>query len=256
MSILSIFYTNLAMEDEVARYMQLKFLHMTKDLAGPVVFPPSWSLNKLMECDHAVRIITAAIRNPRESHDYFLVFSVQLTRPVSLDRLEWDIDRYCDYLTKHQSGGNNAAEAELETRFKPIPKQSGSTPLLDVPGVLTDRHGVALVWHLPGLITEARHQQLWAAGLTLEPHLQIVRNSKNWRIGPEFFKPADQCNRRPGTVTMSPAWFQQGHDVSSLPANLTSEVNDNVTDGRMAVRDISHLETKSWRELPELVQTD
>lgn len=103
----------------------------------------------------------------------------------------------------------------MENKFQPIFKpEADCLPLLKEPALFTDMHGVALLWHLPGLITEARHQQLWDAGRTLQPDLQIAKSSKNWRIGPQFFKDPSLCKRRPGTVTLSPAWFQQGHDVS------------------------------------------
>jgi hypothetical protein len=38
--------------------------------------------------------------------------------------------------------------------------------------------------------------------------------SSSWRKSSEFYKPTDQCRARPpGCVDMSPAWFQQAHEV-------------------------------------------
>lgn len=37
----------------------------------------------------------------------------------------------------------------------------------------------------------------------------------NWRINPDNFKHPDDCRLLPpGTVNLSPGWFQQGHTVS------------------------------------------
>lgn len=134
----------------------------------------------------------------------------------SLVRTDWDIDRYCDFLSKRQSGRNVKAEAELMKKFPP-PFSHGH--LLEYPALITDRHGIAMVWYLPGLLTSARHNTLWATIPTLEPHLIIKSKSKNWRVGPEFFKPPGLCKLKPGSVSLSPAWFHQGYTVSCVTLN-------------------------------------
>lgn len=114
---------------------------------------------------------------------------------------------------------NTNHESELLTRFPPLFSGSQGLPLLKDPALLTDKHGVCLVWHLPGLLMESRHKQVWATVPILEPDL-TVKGVKNWRSGPRFFRNATECKVTPGAITLSPAWFQQGHDVSPPAASF------------------------------------
>lgn len=50
-------------QQEIADYMQQKFRHSINNIDGQVPIPKSWSLDVLIECDHAVRIIVLAFRN-------------------------------------------------------------------------------------------------------------------------------------------------------------------------------------------------
>lgn len=196
------------MEEQVATYMQAKFRHKVLGHTGVVRFPSDWPLSLLLECDHAVRVLTDAFRNQSELSLLHNHKGVTFA-PVPT---EWDVERYCDYLTMRQGGVNRKHEAELLDKFPPL--HSGTPlPVLQDPAVLTDKHGVALVWYLPGLISEERHRDSWNSSRSLESDLTIVK-SKNWRSGPQFFKSRSSCERRPGTVTLAPAWFQQGQHVS------------------------------------------
>jgi len=38
--------------------------------------------------------------------------------------------------------------------------------------------------------------------------------SANWRSGPDYFHPIGD-GLKPGTFNISPAWFEQGHEVNS-----------------------------------------
>jgi hypothetical protein len=47
----------------------------------------------------------------------------------------------------------------------------------------------------------------------LEPVLKMNRNpSKNWRISPEYHQTVTN-GLKPGNMNISPAWFEQGHEV-------------------------------------------
>lgn len=48
---------------DIARYMEKKFLHTIYGKTGVVPFPQYWSLDNLLECDRAVRILAAAFKN-------------------------------------------------------------------------------------------------------------------------------------------------------------------------------------------------
>jgi len=46
----------------------------------------------------------------------------------------------------------------------------------------------------------------------LERMLKVDPQSANWRIGPDFYRPVSR-GLKPGTLNISPAWFEQGHEV-------------------------------------------
>jgi len=47
----------------------------------------------------------------------------------------------------------------------------------------------------------------------IEAVLKINQNqSTNWHSGPEFYRPVEG-GLKPGTTNISPAWFEQGHEV-------------------------------------------
>lgn len=49
----------------------------------------------------------------------------------------------------------------------------------------------------------------------LEQMLKVdTGKSANWRSGPNYFQPIDG-GLKPGTFNISPAWFEQGHEVNS-----------------------------------------
>ena len=64
----------------------------------------------------------------------------------------WDIQRYCSKLKPCQTGQNLSQEELQESRFPPMfPKPF---PVLYMPTLITDWHGYALVWYLPGIISK------------------------------------------------------------------------------------------------------
>jgi hypothetical protein len=47
----------------------------------------------------------------------------------------------------------------------------------------------------------------------LEPALKMNRNSsKSWRTSSEYYRPVLH-GLKPGSMNISPAWFEQGHEV-------------------------------------------
>jgi hypothetical protein len=86
--------------------------------------------------------------------------------------------------------------------------------VIDSPTVITDVHGTPLLWYLPGLLTKDRREEVWGAAHLIEGKLELQGTSKNWRVGPQFYKKPEDCERPPGTLSLAPAWLLQGHDVS------------------------------------------
>lgn len=69
--------------------------------------------------------------------------------------------------------------------------------------------------------------EIWESLKILEPSLKIQPSSKNWRISPLHYKKRTADMLKPGTVSMSPAWFEQGHDVSLIKMLNTKSTNFN-----------------------------
>jgi len=92
--------------------------------------------------------------------------------------------------------------------------------------------GIILAWYLPGILTDSRQvsfvrrsnrsrkpddiqNAMLEAREKLRPLLKMLPRRGSWRVNETNFQPGDLQ----GVVTLSPAWFQQGHDVSALPQN-------------------------------------
>lgn len=49
----------------------------------------------------------------------------------------------------------------------------------------------------------------------LEPALKMNQNSSSWRTSSEYYRPVIN-GLKPGSMNISPAWFEQGHEVLLL----------------------------------------
>lgn len=59
--------------------------------------------------------------------------------------------------------------------------------------------------------------KIWEALEHLQPVLKTSTSTSSWRKSSTFFKPNYECLlAKPGVVTMSPAWFEQAQDVSTM----------------------------------------
>jgi hypothetical protein len=57
-------------------------------------------------------------------------------------------------------------------------------------------------------------QQIWDAAAHLQPFFVGGRTNGNWRNLDNLFKSEADCpTSSPGTVNISPGWFEQAHDV-------------------------------------------
>ena len=105
--------------------------------------------------------------------------------------------------------------------------QEFSTPLS-----VGDKKGNILIWYLPNIMSDRRKvsfktqlhlmaqkrilnkMEMWDDLRYLEDILVIRPASKNWRVSPKHYQEPKPGGLKPGTVSMAPAWFKQGHDVS------------------------------------------
>jgi hypothetical protein len=144
------------------------------------------------------------------------------------EAVEWDITRYAERVPKNPSKsgtkGSNEKEAALRKRHPPLNGFTASMPC-----IIIDMQGFILVWYLPGILTDSRQAGLFflsdhsrkpdayqnamsAAQEKLHPLLKIPPHGSSWRNDRKFYYPGEGPQ---GSVNLSPAWFQQGHDVSA-----------------------------------------
>jgi len=72
------------------------------------------------------------------------------------------------------------------------------------------------MWPWPLWVLSPLQVQIWKSLKILEPALRVDEKSANWRNHVMHYRPAEHCQLKPGTVSLSPAWFQQGHKVWDL----------------------------------------
>lgn len=146
--------------------------------------------------------------------------------------LNWDGRRYAEKLPKMPGRRGSKAsiqkEASQQRQYPPLPNKDRMSD----PGVIVDKHGIILVWYLPGILMESRQVGLFAVfRCNSKPVLQndIIKateklnpllkkslteaNDADWRNNKRNFKQAE-AHLCLGSINISPGWFQQGHEVS------------------------------------------
>jgi hypothetical protein len=146
--------------------------------------------------------------------------------------VDWDAFRYAWSLPKRPMNANNAAsrakEESLKKQYPPLNGVEISTPC-----IIVDMHGIILTWYLPGMLKDSRQvgiftlsnhgskpdayqSEMMAATEILYPILEKEgpkdSDSGPWRENAKHYKPG--TNAPAGSINISPAWFQQAHEVS------------------------------------------
>jgi hypothetical protein len=147
--------------------------------------------------------------------------------------VSWDADRYSDRLGARPTGQKANFKATLQNHY-PIDPQNMDR-YINEPCVVPDRNGKILFWYLPDALTPerkvfgrqvtpvalevtvAQQKALWQSLLKLDNqfHGTIGGSKAPWRINPINFKDLGDCLPPPGNINLSPAWFQQAHEVCS-----------------------------------------
>lgn len=141
-------------------------------------------------------------------------------------------------LTERATGQNIKFEGKLLKKFSPI---FAPTRYEMQPCIVKDKDGNIMLWYIPGAITTQRavsplslscncfpagprltdrgQTKVWEDLKVLEKSFRINKSGTSWRAAPTFFR-AEEGWLKPGSVSMAPAWFQQGHEVESDPFEL------------------------------------
>jgi hypothetical protein len=145
--------------------------------------------------------------------------------------VDWDATRYSDKLPKQPGKPGTKAslerEASQKSEYPPLNGVEASRPC-----IVVDMQGIVLAWYLPGILNDSRQvglftlanhgskpdgyyqSEILTATEKLYPLLRkkAPKCSTSWRVDPKNFRPGTEAPE--GSVSISPAWFQQAHEVS------------------------------------------
>jgi hypothetical protein len=153
--------------------------------------------------------------------------------------MEWDVTRYADKLPRKAANSGTPTALENEDRMKrqyPLRNDSAAELPISRPCIIVDMHGIILAWYLPGVLQDSRQVSLFtlsdcciksdafqseimAAAERLHPLLGKRKGGASWRVNSENFRPGTESLQ--GSVDISPAWFQLGHEVSCFSKILS-----------------------------------
>ena len=148
--------------------------------------------------------------------------------------MEWDVTCYAEMLPKKPSKSGTKASNEKEASLRWwYPLLNGDTASL--PCIIVDMQGIILAWYLSGILTDSRQVGLFALSdsngkpdanqnsmLVAREKLRLLLEkllhcSSTWHNDLKNFHPGEGLQ---GSVNLSPAWFQQGHDVSASSCRI------------------------------------
>ncbi|KAH9014882.1 hypothetical protein EDB85DRAFT_2157127 [Lactarius pseudohatsudake] len=135
--------------------------------------------------------------------------------------IQWDATRYAMRLPKKPSAPGtrtaNAAEESIRRQYPPMSDSAAAEAAESGPQIVIDTDNIILAWYLPGL-----QNAIMAATEKLRSFLGKKQTGASSRTRCENFHPGTDV--KTGMITLSPAWFQQGHNASvnfKLPAAMS-----------------------------------
>ncbi|KAH9044158.1 hypothetical protein EDB84DRAFT_1559115 [Lactarius hengduanensis] len=128
-------------------------------------------------------------------------------------KINWDATRYAMRLPKKSSAPGTktakAAEESIRRQYPPLSSSATAEAARSGPRIVVDMDNVILVWYLPGILNDSRQSKITAATENLRPLLRSHQTGASSRANCENFHPGTDVPT--GMITLSPAWFQQGH---------------------------------------------
>ena len=225
-------------------YLLDAFQHKLQTRSGvklnipPTLPSPTLSTELVAECEHISAALVDAFLNPGMPTSPFLHLrpSDKGLKPFEQVVIPWDAVRYADRLSPRESGRNEEREAKLASEYPP--PVDLLQMVVDVPSIVVDMHGVILAWYLPQVlspkcqvrqlfqilptVSDLGQVKIWNASAFINHTMGVNQpkevSEKSWRKSSEYYCPADLCKVcEGGCIDFSPAWFQQGHNVGTMP---------------------------------------
>ncbi|KAH9069435.1 hypothetical protein EDB83DRAFT_2518599 [Lactarius deliciosus] len=123
--------------------------------------------------------------------------------------IHWDAARYAMRLLKKPSAPGtrtaNAAEESIRRQYPPMSDSAAAEAAESGPQIVIDADNIILAWYLPGNAIMAATEKLRSFLGKKQTGASNRSHSENFHPGPDV---------QTGMITLSPAWFQQGHNNS------------------------------------------
>ncbi|KAH9027147.1 hypothetical protein EDB85DRAFT_2148689 [Lactarius pseudohatsudake] len=133
-------------------------------------------------------------------------------------KINWDATRYAMRLPKKSSAPGTktakAAEESIRRQYPPLSSSATAEAARSGPHIVVDMDNVILVWYLPGILNDSRQSKITAATENLRPLLRSHQTGASSHANCENFHPGTDVPT--GMITLSPAWFQQGHQAAAI----------------------------------------
>ncbi|KAI0337577.1 hypothetical protein BDW22DRAFT_1363951 [Trametopsis cervina] len=100
------------------------------------------------------------------------------------------------------------------------------TTVIDFPCIITDNKDRILCWYFPEVLDEdaqeaaLRGTKLLSKELsraTCKPQDAAKMVPSSWRRDAQYFRPAEDCEIPPGTITLAPVWHESAHPFPKFP---------------------------------------
>ncbi|KAF8835195.1 hypothetical protein BDN67DRAFT_1015750 [Paxillus ammoniavirescens] len=183
----------LHLTDLIADYMldRLNDYLQSDPNVPPSILSPYIPVDAVQQADRFTEMLVLAYKNP-------IVIDI-------------DTKRLQEGLNAHNYGTNKKQEVDLLRRFN-VPE----IPPIVTPAVLVDKAGVVLLWSLPEVLSSNFQDLMWEAlnpiNAMLACSVTEPKADGTWHMAHGNFKGAEIQ----GCLNFSPAWFQQGRNVSRL----------------------------------------
>ncbi|KAG1777151.1 hypothetical protein EV702DRAFT_1197467 [Suillus placidus] len=128
-------------------------------------------------------------------------------------KLDIDIIRYNEALTKRESSMNDAQEDALLMKFPPAERI-----VLNTPSVVVDLGFRIILWYITDMLSP--WNDMYTTTLSMGDLLKksiTTRKGSRWRIHKSNFQPAKMPELTPRCINIALWWFQQGHECYDPP---------------------------------------
>ncbi|KAH9914324.1 uncharacterized protein B0H18DRAFT_1125662 [Fomitopsis serialis] len=148
---------------------------------------------------------------------------VEIIKEAFLRRIfvNWNAEDYAEAIPAEIS---DRTMPRLHRAMKEFPPLELGDGIFTQPATVVDALGHVLLWYLPGIITAEQQASVIPS---------LLMASTTWRNHPDNFAATGQWQSLdPGCISFSPGWYQQGHQGTTYPPQVSSTLSEEQSPGR------------------------